>query len=43
MEYQKAYLFLFNQLTDLLAQHPELESEIVDMQQQAEEIIIGEE
>lgn len=43
MDYQKAYLFLFNRLTDLLACHPELADEIVNMQQQAEEIVIAEE
>lgn len=42
VEYQKAYLFLFNQLTDLMARHAELEPEIIEMQQQAEEIIISE-
>ena len=42
VEYQKAYLFLFNRLTDLMARHAELEPEIIEMQQQAEEIIISE-
>lgn len=40
MEYQKAYLFLFNRLTDMMESHPELRGEIILLQQQAEDIII---
>ena len=43
MEYKKAYLFLFNQLTELMEQHAALRDEIIRIQQQAEDIIIEEE
>lgn len=40
MEYEKAYYFLFNQLTDLMQAFPALEDVIIRIQQQAEDIII---
>ena len=43
MEYQKAYLYLFNRLSDLMERHEALRAEIIAIQQQAEEIIISEE
>lgn len=42
MDYKKAYLFLFNQLSDLMQARPDLQDVIVRMQQQAEEIVIDE-
>ena len=41
MEYKKAYLYLFNQLTDLMQHHPWLREEVVTIQQKAEEIILA--
>lgn len=44
MDYKRAYIFLFNQLSDLMETHPELADAIIRIQQQAEDIIIeGEE
>ena len=44
MQYKDAYFFLFNQLSDLMENRPELTDDIIRIQQQAEEIILeGEE
>lgn len=40
MEYEKAYYYLFNQLTDMMQAYPALEDLIIRIQQQAEDIII---
>ena len=43
MEYKEAYIFLFNQLSDLMESRPELADTIIQIQQQAEEIVIASE
>lgn len=40
MQYKDAYIFLFNQLSDLMENRPELTDDIIRIQQQAEEIVL---
>lgn len=41
MEYKDAYLYLFNQLTDLMQRYAVLQEDIIRIQQHAEEIILS--
>ena len=40
MQYKDAYIFLFNQLSDLMENRPALTDDIIRIQQQAEEIVL---